>query len=58
MRDMKVNQKLEIIKSVGLNETKPIILIFGGSQGAQKINDAIIDIIEQKKNKNYIMKED
>lgn len=51
--DYGINQKLEIIKSVGLNETKPIILIFGGSQGAQKINDAIIDIIEQKKNKNY-----
>ena len=25
--------------------------IFGGSQGAQKINEALIDIIEQKKNK-------
>lgn len=48
-----INEKLKIINSVGLNETKPIILIFGGSQGAQKINEALIEIIEQKKNKNY-----
>ena len=31
----------------------PIILIFGGSQGAQKINEAIVGIIENKLNKNY-----
>ena len=36
-----INEKNSIIKSAGLNETKPIVLIFGGSQGAQKINDAI-----------------
>ena len=32
---------------------KPIVLIFGGSQGAQKINEAIIEIIKQKQNKEY-----
>lgn len=48
-----INERHKIIKEIGLNETKPIILIFGGSQGAQKINEALIDIIEQKKNKNY-----
>ena len=52
-QDYGINEKLKIIKSIGLNETKPIILIFGGSQGAQKINEALINIIEQKKNKNY-----
>lgn len=52
-RDYGINEKLKIINSIGLNETKPIILIFGGSQGAQKINESLIDIIEQKKNKNY-----
>ena len=31
----------------------PIVLIFGGSQGAQKINEAIIGMIEEKMNKNY-----
>lgn len=48
-----INERHKIIQNIGLNETKPIILIFGGSQGAQKINEALIDIIEQKKNKNY-----
>ena len=48
-----INERLKIIKSIGLNETKPIILIFGGSQGAQKINEALIEIIQQNKNKNY-----
>lgn len=52
-QDYGINEKLKIIKSIGLNETKPIILIFGGSQGAQKINEALMDIIKQKKNKNY-----
>ena len=52
-QDYGINEKLRIIKSIGLNETKPIVLIFGGSQGAQKINEAIIDIIENNKNKNY-----
>lgn len=53
--DLGINEKFKIIKTMGLNETKPIILIFGGSQGAQKINEALIDIIEQNKNKNYQM---
>lgn len=48
-----INEKLNIIKSMGLSETKPIILIFGGSQGAQKINEAIINILENKLNKDY-----
>ena len=52
-RNYSINEKLKIINSVGLNKAKPIILIFGGSQGAQKINEALIEIIEQKKNKNY-----
>ena len=46
-------QKAEIINNIGLSQEKPIILIFGGSQGAQKINEAIIDIIKNKNNKNY-----
>ena len=48
-----INKKLEIIKNMGLNETKPIVLVFGGSQGAKRINDAIIEIIKEKTNKNY-----
>lgn len=52
-QDYSINKKIEIIKSLGLSEVKPIILIFGGSQGAQKINEAVIDIIKDKLNKNY-----
>ena len=48
-----INEKLNIIKSIGLSETKPIVLIFGGSQGALKINEALLDIIKENKNKNY-----
>ena len=48
-----INEKINIIKKLGLSETKPIILIFGGSQGAQKINEAVIQIFENKLNKNY-----
>ena len=50
-----INERHKIIQDLGLNETKPIILIFGGSQGAQKINEALTYIIENEKNKNYQM---
>ena len=48
-----INERLNIIKSIGLSETKPIVLIFGGSQGAQKINEALLSIIKDNKNKDY-----
>ena len=46
-------QKNKIIYGMYLNVDKPIVLVFGGSQGAKKINDAIIEIIKNKLNKNY-----
>lgn len=52
-KDYNINEKLDIVKKAGLNETKPIVLIFGGSQGAQKINEAILGILDNKLNKNY-----
>ena len=52
-KDYGINEKLEIIKKAGLNETKPIVLIFGGSQGAQRINQAVMDLIKLKKNERY-----
>ena len=51
--DYRINEKSQIIKAAGLNEIKPIVLIFGGSQGAQKINEAILGILKNKLNKNY-----
>ena len=48
-------QKNEIIKKSGLKENIPIVLVFGGSQGARKINNAIVEIIKNKYNENYQM---
>jgi len=48
-----INQKIKIIEDMGLSNTKPIVLVFGGSQGAKRINDALIEIIKEKLNKNY-----
>ena len=47
------NKKSKIIKDIGLNQLKPIALVFGGSQGAKKINEAIIEIAKKGLNKNY-----
>ena len=52
-KEYSINEKNDIIKKMGLNSSKPIVLIFGGSQGAQKINEAIIEIKKNKLNKNY-----
>ena len=52
-KEYSIDKKVKIIKDMGLNEAKPIILVFGGSQGAKKINEAIIEIVKNKLNKNY-----
>ena len=48
-----INEKLNILKTINLSETKPIVLIFGGSQGAQRINEAVTDIIIKHPLKDY-----
>ena len=48
-------EKNRIIYGVDLDINKPIVLVFGGSQGAKKINDTIVEIIKAKKNKDYQM---
>ena len=52
-QDYSSNEKESIIKELQLKNDKPIVLIFGGSQGAQRINEAIINIIENDLNKEY-----
>ena len=47
------NEKNKVINDLGLNSNKPIVLVFGGSQGAKSINKSFIEIIVNKKNKNY-----
>ena len=52
-KDYTAKEKEEIIQKIGLKSDKPIVLIFGGSQGAQKINEAILGILKNKLNKKY-----
>ena len=55
IKDLKLSRdkKENIIKELGLNPEKPILLVFGGSQGAKAINDSIIKIVKEKVNNNY-----
>ena len=46
-------EKNKIIKDLELNSSKPILLVFGGSQGAKAINDSVIKIVKQEQNKEY-----
>ena len=47
------DEKNRVMEEFGLTNEKPIILVTGGSQGAKKINEAVLDIIERKLNKDY-----
>lgn len=47
------SQRQEVLKKLKLNDDKPIVLFFGGSQGASKINDTIVDLLSQKQSLNY-----
>ena len=53
--NLSVEQKSKIITKMGLDTKKPILLVFGGSQGAKAINDAIIKIVKQNKKLKYQM---
>ncbi len=46
-------QRKSILEKLNLKLDKPIVLIFGGSQGAKAINDSILHIIKEKLNQNY-----
>lgn len=46
-------KKKEIKEELGLKTDLPIVLVFGGSQGAQSINESFIGIIENKLNKDF-----
>ncbi len=47
------NKKTQLLKEMGLKENLPIVLCFGGSQGAQSINESLVQIITKQKNKSY-----
>lgn len=46
-------EKKRILNNLGININDPLVLVFGGSQGAQKINDAVFNLIKNSLNKNY-----
>jgi len=52
-KEYSLEEQKNIFQNAGLKENFPTILIFGGSQGAQKINEAVIGILENKLNKEY-----
>jgi UDP-N-acetylglucosamine--N-acetylmuramyl-(pentapeptide) pyrophosphoryl-undecaprenol N-acetylglucosamine transferase len=47
------NRRKELLAELGLKDNMPIVLVFGGSQGAKRINDSIIEILKNKLNSNY-----
>ena len=46
-------EKKEIKKECGLKSDKPVVLVFGGSQGAQSINNSVLNIILNQCNLEY-----
>ena len=46
-------QRERLIDKLELNKELPIVLVFGGSQGAKSINSTLIEIIKNKTNTNY-----
>lgn len=47
------DKKRQTLFQLGLNSDLPVVLIFGGSQGAQKINEAVSDLIINNQANNY-----
>ncbi len=46
-------QKNEVLRQLGLRQDQPLVLIFGGSQGAKAINDSVTNLINENKMKDY-----
>jgi UDP-N-acetylglucosamine--N-acetylmuramyl-(pentapeptide) pyrophosphoryl-undecaprenol N-acetylglucosamine transferase len=51
--DITEQRKIEILQELGIKNKLPIVLVFGGSQGAKVINEAVQKLIEKKLNKDY-----
>lgn len=45
--------KTSLKQKLGFKTDLPLVLVFGGSQGAKKINDVLISLIKNKLNTNY-----
>jgi len=51
--DLLSSQKEELKKELRIKNDLPIVLVFGGSQGAKSINEALLGIIRNKLNEKY-----
>jgi UDP-N-acetylglucosamine--N-acetylmuramyl-(pentapeptide) pyrophosphoryl-undecaprenol N-acetylglucosamine transferase len=51
--ELSEQKKQELLVQNDLKTDKPIVLFFGGSQGAKSINTSLIQIIGMKQNQNY-----
>jgi len=47
------NKKNELKQSLDIKNNLPIVLVFGGSQGAESINNSLVEIVNNKLNSNY-----
>ncbi|MGY3724573.1 UDP-N-acetylglucosamine-N-acetylmuramylpentapeptide N-acetylglucosamine transferase [Granulicatella balaenopterae] len=50
---VKTTKNPQQLQELGLNPEKPILVIFGGSRGAEKINQTIVDIYQDFADKPY-----
>ena len=55
IRKLNINktEKQEILNKIGIKNNLPTVLIYGGSQGAQAINQAVKQLIKNYKNEKY-----
>lgn len=51
--EIQKSKKQQLLQENKLNTDKPIVLFFGGSQGAKAINNSLMEIISNKNNQNY-----
>ena len=52
-QELTLAQKITVKERYKLNPAKPVVLAFGGSQGAKVINDAVVNLAVKKLNRNY-----
>lgn len=52
-KDLSNNQKQNLRKQFNITNDLPIVVVFGGSQGAESINKCLIELINKKMNEKY-----
>lgn len=51
-KEITPEEKKSILEVIGVKTNLPIVLVFGGSQGAKRINEAMLNLIAEKKMQN------